>query len=141
MEGAPSPPCRRQGGVSGQRVGGCRGPPSAPVSPPTTGTPPTATATTAQQTTTNRYAQAEAEAEAASLRACACFSFPSYPSTTVAPCPGTWVIPRRPTGSDRSLVGRTVQLSNNVLSTMRISYSANAAPRQRRTPPPKGIQV
>src|SRR5271166_257003 len=63
------------------------------------------------------------------------------PNTAVAPRPGTWVIPRRPTGSDRSLVGRTVQLSNNVLSTMRISYSANAAPRQRRTPPPKGIQV
>ena len=62
-------------------------------------------------------------------------------SITVAPRPGTWVIVRRPTGSDRSLVGRTVQLSNNVLSTRRISYSANAAPRQRRSPPPKGIQV
>jgi hypothetical protein len=44
--------------------------------------------------------------------------FPSYPSTTVAPRPGTWVIVRRPTGSDLSLVGRIVQLSNNVLSTM-----------------------
>jgi len=65
----------------------------------------------------------------------------AYPSTTVAPLPGTWVMPRRRGCSGRSLVGRAAPPPNKVLSTMRISYSANAAPRQRRTPPPKGIQV
>src|SRR3954454_8074225 len=62
-------------------------------------------------------------------------------ATTSAPRLGTSVIARRPTRSGRWSTGRNWSRVTSVASTVFISNWAKLAPRQRRTPPPKGIQV
>jgi hypothetical protein len=76
----PSSPCRRQGGVSGQRVMGVPRPAERAAVAADNGHATDGHRDDCPATTTNRHAQAEAEAEAASLRACACFSFRLNPA-------------------------------------------------------------
>ena len=57
---------------------------------------------------------------------------------TRVPCRGEKVTLRRVTCSAPRPAGRSVKRRSTVSITTRISNSANAAPRQRRTPPPNG---
>ena len=59
---------------------------------------------------------------------------------TCVPCRGDSVTLRRVGRSAFALAALSVRVRSTQRITTRISISANAAPRQRRTPPPKGIQ-
>ena len=66
---------------------------------------------------------------------------PQATSSTRAPAPGRMVMFRRRASSKPSPAGRTSHSRRSSRSTICISSSAKLAPRQRRRPPPNGIQV
>ncbi|AKK25500.1 hypothetical protein AB431_00875 [Mycobacterium sp. EPa45] len=60
-------------------------------------------------------------------------------TAALPPAPGALAIPREWYGSPGALVGAKVNWRNRVRSVTFISMLANAAPMQRRIPPPNGI--